>query len=563
MARENPMRTVIAAMMALLVLAPAVIADDATPAEPRVVEDNDAVIPMRDGKELAAKILLPEERGKYPCILVQTPYDKGRMGAEVAESVSEVARGSQKAWAQFDREHYAYVFVDWRGFYGSKAAMQGVSARTGWKRGQDGYDCVEWCAKQPWCDGKVGTWGGSALGKQQFDTICEQPPHLECAAPLIAAQGFNRETYFEGNVMIESMVKGHDKLGFGVGELVTRNRLPGRIWEIAETRSYTPDKINVPCLMVSGWWDNFPRQVINQYEDILAKGGGKANESKLIMGPWSHTAVDTPEQGDLKFKESEDYSTRITLKFFDYYLRGIEDSGWKDVAKVNVFQCHENEWISADSWDKLTGKPASWYLGGDGKVGTAMPPPATEEKPLTRQYKYDPKDPSPTIGGANLPPLTHGPKDVSKIAARKDVLVYETDKLDKALAVRGVVELTVYFRCNRVDTDIHARLCDEDGKACYLVGETIIRAKLRDGENVELLTPGEAYSVTLRFHPHAYTWQKDHRLKLIVTGGNAPRYEPNTHTGADAFDKAGALDVDVTILHDAEHATELVLPVVE
>ena len=296
--------------------------------------------------------------------------------------------------------------------------------------------------------------------------------------------------------------------------------------------------------MISGWWDNYPRDVIEQWED-LAKQSGRAGESKLVMGPWSHTAIDMPEQGDMKFPQAEDYSTKITLKFFDYYLRGIEDNGWKEVPKVSAFQCNESKWVGGESWEKLCGKGAAHYLHADGKIGTTRPGDATEETPLTRQYEYDPKDPSPTIGGQNLPPMTHGPKDVSKVEKRKDVLVYETEALKEPLAIRGVVELSVSFQCNGADTDIHVRLCDDDGEGhSYLVGETIQRAKLRDGKKVQLIKEGETVRLTLRFPDHAYTWGKGHKLKLIVTGGSAPRYEPNTHNGDDAFDKAKALDTE-------------------
>lgn len=549
-------------VLLLMCLIPLTVVSQENPEEPWITEIKNARIPMRDGKSLAAKILLPEKRGEYPCILVQTPYNKDRMGREYGDEASEAGRGSSKAWAQFDRENYAYVFVDWRGFYGSKDAMNGVIRRQ-WKRGQDGYDCVEWIAEQAWCNGKVGTWGGSALGKQQFDTAVEQPPHLVCAAPLIAYQGSRYESYYEGGVLLDEHVKSLDKLGFGVGKFVKDNPLPSRLWDFALRTTYSPDKIKVPCLMIAGWWDNYPRDVIKQWQDIV-KQGGKPGESRLVMGPWSHTAIDMPEQGDMKFPKAEDYSTRITLKFFDYYLRGIEDNGWKDVPKVSAFQCNEGKWVGGESWQKLQGKGVSYYLHADGKVGTTKPGDATDESPLTRQYTYDPKDPSPTIGGQNLPPLTHGPKNVSKIEKRKDVLVYETDALKEPLAIRGVVELSLSFKCNRVDTDIHVRLCDDDGDGhSYLVGETIQRAKLRDGEKVQLLKEGETVRLTLRFPDHAYTWQKGHKLKLIVTGGNAPRYEPNTHNGDDHFDRAKAKDVEVTIFHDAERAPELVLPVVQ
>jgi len=560
--QEMSMRRTIAVLFVLLVAVPAVVAEDSTAEEPWQTTLDDVAIPMRDGKSLAAKIVLPAKRGKYPCILVQTPYNKDRMGAEIGESVSEVGRGSQRAWSQFDRENYAYAFVDWRGFYGSKQALTGVDKRT-WKRGQDGYDCVEWCATQAWCNGKVGTWGGSALGKQQFDTAAEQPPHLVCAAPLIAYQGIRYESYYEGGVQLEAHTASLDRLGFGVGKFVTDNPLPGtRLWKFVQNQGYQPEKISVPFLLISGWWDNYPREVIQQHADLLSQGTGKAKESKLVMGPWSHTAIDMPLQGDLNYTEAENYSTRITLKFFDHYLRGVEDSGWKDVAKVSAFQCGENKWVTGESWQKLAGEHTSYFLHVDGGISDDKPDTADENDPLTRQYKYDPKDPSPTIGGQNLPPLTHGPKEIAKIAGRKDVLRYATNKLAEPLAIRGEVELTVFFSCNRVDTDIHLRLCDEfPNGELYLVGETIQRAKLRDGNTVQPLTPGEVYSLTLKLAPQAYTWQKDHRLKLIITGGNSPRYEPNSHTGADHFDKSKSMDVEVTILHDADHAATLKLPI--
>ncbi len=532
------------------------------PEAPWKTEHRDVQVPMRDGKSLAANILLPKKQGKYPCVLVQTPYDKNRMGREYGDNTKEAGRGSEKAFALFDRDNYAYAFVDWRGFYGSKAAIQGVQ-RGKWKRGQDGYDCVEWIAKQEWCNGKVGTWGGSALGKQQFDTAAERPPHLVCCAPLIAYQGNRYESYYEGGVALEAHVKSIDRLGFGVGDLVSANPLPSRLWQLIRSTTYKPDKIAVPCLMVSGWWDNFPREVIEQFGDLMAKGTGGAKESRLVMGPWSHTAIDLPNQGDLKFKDAEDYSTKITKQFFDYYLREIKDSGWEKQPRVHVYQCGEG-WATGESWDKLRGKAATMHLHADGMVNANTPAESTTEAPLTREYNYDPKKPSPTIGGQNLPPLDHGPKELSVIERRTDVLVYSTAALEKPMRVRGEVELSFAFSCNRVDTDIHVRLCDtdENGKT-YLVGETIQRAKLRDGKTVQALKPGEACELTLRLAPHAYTWAEGHKLKLIITGGNSPRYERNTHTGADAWDEAKALDVAVSIYHDAKRAARLTLPVLE
>jgi putative CocE/NonD family hydrolase len=198
-------------------------------------------------------------------------------------------------------------------------------------------------------------------------------------------------------------------------------------------------------------------------------------------------------------------------------------------------------------------------LHADGAVRTEAP---TADG--TRAYVYDPRRPSPTIGGQNLPPLTHGPKDVSRLERRDDVLVYATDALARPLRARGELELVLTIACDRVDTDLHVRLCDTapDGKT-YLVGETLQRAKLRDGRAVQLLVPDEPVELRLRFPPHAYTWASGHRLKLIVTGGNAPRYEPNTHTGRDDWNEAEALVATVALHHGAARGSWLVVPQVE
>lgn len=531
-------------------------------------EMRDIEIPMRDGEALAANVLLPEKAGAYPVILVQTPYNKDNMGREFGgnNEQDDVGRGSNKAWSMFDRDNYGYVFVDWRGFYGSKAAMDGVDKRK-WKRGQDGYDSVEWIGGQPWCNGKVGTWGGSALGKQQFDTASEQPPHLVCAAPLIAYQGQRYSAYYEGGVRLEAHTKTLDFLGFGVSDVITQSRLPSdRIWSWAQRMTYTPQKIEVPCLLISGWWDNYPRDIIENYKDLVEKGGSEATRThtRLIMGPWSHTAIDVAEQGDLEFEDAELYSTKITLLYFDYFLREMHDNGWADTPRVHAFQCGEG-WATGETWEELVGgDETTLQLRADGAISAQKPAEASDDDPRTRVIKYNPRLASPTIGGQNLPPLTHGPKELSRLNRRDDIVAYDLPVGDDGLSLRGEVELKLWVSCNRVDCDVHVRLCDTfpDGKR-YLLAETIQRAKLRDYARVQLLEPGTPVELTLHLPPHAYTFAKDHMLTLLITGGNTPRYERNPHTGEDAWDGRSALSADITLHHDADHPSRVTLPLLK
>lgn len=143
---------------------------------------------MRDDNFLAGDLYLPlgSALSSFPVILVQTPYNKNKYRCSYLNG-----------WFYdplFNNPNYAWVWVDWRGFYGSTAA-----AVSGYNRGFDGYDTVEWIAAQPWCSGSVGTWGASALGSQQFKTIVTMPPHLKASVPQVAniADSYE-ETYFGG-----------------------------------------------------------------------------------------------------------------------------------------------------------------------------------------------------------------------------------------------------------------------------------------------------------------------------------------------------------------------------
>lgn len=506
-------------------------------------------IPMRDGNHLASDIYLPAKEGKYPTVLVQTPYNRKNLGAPISGQKSadtETGRGAvSDALGLLDREHYVYAIVDWRGFYGSKTAMEGVSKRT-WKRGQDGFDCVEWIAAQPWSDGKVGTWGGSALGKQQFDTAAERPPHLVCCVPLISAMGQCYEAYYEGGVLLEAHIERLDQLGYNVSSAVLKNPDGNSmIWKGAERLTYRPDRITVPCLMISGWWDNYPDLVLRTFDDIVSKGGLDAQRhSKLLMGPWDHVSVGLAKQGDLTFEGAAKASAQAAKAFFDRWLRGV-DNGWDATPRVRYWAANEEQWGEAKSWDAIPREIHTLRPDADGRLV------ASEPAAGTRQYTSDPREPSPTLGGANLPPLPHGPTRQDALDSREDLLAWSTPALETPLRINGNVELAFDFEADRASCDFCARLCEvrSDGHA-YLIADTARRA--RD------LAPGKKSRMTLRFPLTAYTILKGSALRLYLGSTNSPRYERNTNMGDDHWNERKALPVTVTVHHEG---AEMKLPV--
>ncbi len=501
-------------------------------------ERMDVAIPMRDGASLAADLYLPPKAGRYPVVLIQTPYNKKHLGTPLAGVDAPVAETGRGAHADvlglLDREHYVYCVLDWRGFHASRKAAAGHDRR-GWRRGMDGYDAVEWLAAQDFCDGKVGTWGGSALGKQQFDTAAEKPPHLVCAVPLIAAMGQAYDAYYEGGVPLEAHLERLEQLGFGSMDVARDHPDAGDpVWKAATALTRRPQAIDVPCLMITGWWDNYPDAVIRFFEDLVAKGGAAAREhSRLLVGPWDHVSVGLAKQGQLEFPRAAGESAVAAGAFFDRWLRGI-DNGWDRTPRVRYWVCGEERWAGAASWSGVARGATTLQLRADGTLG-AEPGAAG-----SRAYLHDPMQPAPDLGGANLPPMKHGPTDHSALDGRGDTLAWSTGPLGAPLAINGAVEVAIAFAADRESADLVARLCEvrADGKP-YLLGTAALR--------VAGLQPGKPAGAVVKLPPIAAVVPKGGGLRLYVGSASFPRYGRNPHTGAKAWDAKTALKLNLEI----------------
>ncbi len=536
-------RRLAAFVLAFAVLVPVARGEE----EPWKDDRRGVAIPVRDGKSLAADVLLPAKPGRYPAIVVQTPYDRA------ATRVALISADAAGAW---DREHYAYVVVDWRGFFGSRAAGR---ARPG-QRGEDGFDVVEWTAAQAWCDGKVGTWGPSALGRVQFDTAKERPPHLVCAVPVVAPMGQRYDDWYEGGVYREAHAEKLDVLGFGIGSTVFDRPLPDLpAWRLAAAAE-RPEEFDVPMFFITGWYDHATAHELDSFRAITARGGAKARDgTRLLVGPWNHMGIDLAEQGDLAFPAAAGEAALETRLFFDFHLRGMTTNGWAERPRVRTWRCNETGWFPTAAWPSTPFARGELFLHANGTIDARTP---AADEPV-RAYVDDPASPVPTVGGANLPApgLTFGPRDQTSLLDRDDVLVYTTGPLAEPLRLDGVAALTVWLRTDRPDVDLHVRLCEvlADGRT-MLVADGAQRAQLRRSPRREPLAPGEAVEVTVTLPPLAFTFPKDGRLRLVLAGSNWPRFERNPHTGELHFDPAKSVPAKVEILHDAAHPARLVMP---
>ena len=507
-------------------------------------------IPMRDGALLAADLYTPDARRGLPVILIQTPYNKDQFAPVFAENPSRSPL--------FASEDYAFLIVDWRGRHGSKAARGDAVD----KDGLDGYDTVEWAAKQRWCNGKIGAWGLSALGVAQYRTAETQPPHLACCVPMVAAAYCRYETLYPGGALREEHLNVLRMAGFGTGDVIVSHPTKDILWRLV-ARRWRPGQIQVPMLLIGGWHDIHADVTPVDFATLRDRAGkGARAHHRLLMGPWAHSRIDKLQQGELSYPEAQRVAAREALAFFDKWLRGIDPAA--PPPAVRYFVMGENRWHDADAWPPRPVTQHTLYLREGRRLAEAQP----SEHGGADRFAYDPSDPTPTVGGALLLEvrgLISGPCDQrERIESRRDVLVYTTDPLERDVTLLGSAKAELHVSSDRKDTDFAVRLCDvyPDGRS-MLVTDGMRRARFRDSlSRPELMRPGEVYAINVRLPQTAITFLKGHRIRISVSSANYPRFSVNRNDGGDLYGEGEMLRAHNRVYREPGRASAIRLPVV-
>ncbi|MCG3121328.1 MAG: hypothetical protein ALAOOOJD_04372 [bacterium] len=509
-------------------------------------------IPTRDHKNLAADLYALDTTTALPVILIQTPYNKNFYRTRVG-----VPEAGGSAFP-YDSLHYNYVVLDWRGRFGSRDADV-----PGYDRGLDGYDAVEWIAQQKWSNGKIGTWGGSALGQIQFQTARQHPPHLVCSVPMIKDFKTKYSDYYYGGVFRKEHVESLAKLGFLTVQTILDHPANDLVWRVVENNSNYPDDIAVPMLLISGWFDHFPDDVIRAFADLRAQSAAPVRaQHRLIMGPWLHTAVGKAQQGQLTYPHAAGIPDSLTLRFFDYYLRDIRNGQDRDPI-VRYYQMGVNEWRTTNDWSAVRHSTLKLYLQAGGRLVPTQPP----DNAPPDSFHYDPRDPSPAVGGSRFNPfnpnLPVGPQDLRQtVESRTDVLIYSTPVLDQDLVIDGAIKVSLLVASNRQDTDFAVRLCDvyPDGRS-LLMTQGIRRMRFRNSyTNEELMQPRQIYPVTIELQNLAITFLPGHRLRLVISSSDYPHFDINLNNGGALYAPGDTLLATNYIYHEANYPSFISLP---
>ena len=520
----------------------------------------DVQVPLRDDKWLAAFVRRPtDDRCQLPTILIQTPYDK--------EGIRHIHLTDTSTEPLFSSMEYAFVVTDWRGFNGSSEAGSGGMNPMDIPYGRDGYDTVEWIAAQPWSDGQVGTWGLSALGLVQYYTALLQPPHLVASVPICTALNNTYESLYPGGVLRREYFDFINTF-FGGLSMIADHPLNDQTWDFIGNLFNFSD-VQVPMLVMGGWYDINNPTVMREFAALVHESDPAVREQhRLLIGDWQHYMATRGWSGTLRpltdeelpYSDPDRLSQIESLAFFDLHLRGIQNEA-AEWPPVRFMRSGHDTWESADTWPPEATSGLALYLTAEGTLATAVPD-ADEIA-----YPYDPDDPSPTIGGCTLDwELLHGPQDQADVVARDDAVVFVSEPLEQPLAIAGHTTVDLAVRTTGVDTDVAVRLTDVDEEGNHLmIGDGIQRLKLRDSTATPAdVVAGERYELTVGVvNEIAYTFDTDHRVGLIVTSSNFPRFDRNPNTGADFYDDSTDVSLVVTNTLVLDGFAKVVLPVEE
>ncbi|MCC7301965.1 MAG: CocE/NonD family hydrolase [Bacteroidia bacterium] len=486
-------------------------------------------VPTADNRKLACSIYLPSGWTSGPVIVIQTPYNR------LAYQVIGLPLG---VGMNLNNSNYAFVIVDWRGFYGSQAAYY-LNCPA---RGNDGYDVIEWVNTRAWCNGKIGTWGPSALGRVQFMTAKKNPPSLDCMVPLVAGPQYSYLEYFPGGSIRTEYVEQLDGLGFGMSATLLANPVYNILWQVSEMTNFYPDSIRIPTFMIGGWYDHTIDVMIDFFNGIRSNSPANVqNQHRLLMGPWVHggygpAQVGSPNQGQLSYPNAAWWNDSLALLFYDYHLRAIPNN-WNSTPFIQYYQMGSNVWNSSTTWPPTGMNNINLYFHPGGGLDNISPVSATGDA----SFLYDPTDPSPTIGGTTLrADLDQGPFDqVPLVESRSDILTFTTAPLGADVILKGKPQVRMKVSSDRLDTDFSVRLTDvyPDGRS-MLIHDGIFRMRFRNGymaADTAVMNPGTIYDILVDLPHTAITFLAGHKIRVDITSSNYPRFNRNMNTGGAMY----------------------------
>lgn len=544
------------------------------------------MIPMRDGTKLAADILRPDRPGKFSVILMRTPYGK-------------YSKASYQQAEFFAQRGYVYVNQDVRGRFDSEGYFQVLV-----NEARDGYDTIEWLARQSWSDGNVGTFGGSYSSWDQFLAAEEQPPHLramvvQSTPPDIFLTAWWHGAFLmnelfwcalvDGRVNQELSMYADPQLLLHLPVISMDQKLGRRLdntfraWIEHDTyddfwrrQSYQANlsRVRVPVLHVDGWFDlRDVSATLENYNQLISNATSPEarRNQHVVIGPWWHGHYDQRKSGEIDFgPEAVVDRKALYLKWYDCHLANRNCDAIAQQPPLRIFLLGANEWKDEQKWPPERAVMAAYYLHSQGHANSRNGDGVLNAQPPVNDpsdhYAYNPQDP-PSLA---MEPDDTLADDQRKPESRTDVLVFSSEPLSAPLEVMGHISVRLWASSSAPDTDWVARLIDvhPDGFAQRLT-DSIVRASYRGSSayphshsDFAPLTPGSIREYTLDLGDLANLFLPGHRIRLEITSAFMPLFARNLNTGQNNLTTDGMKIAEQTIYHDRQHPSRILLPVI-
>ena len=522
----------------------------------------DVQVPMPDGVVLLGDHYRPSRAdGPLPVVLIRSPY--GRAGVTGFVFAAPLARRGFQVFVQSTR-----------GTFGS-----GGQFRPFLPEREDGLATVAWLRDQPWCDGRVSMVGASYLGHAQWAVAPYVDPPLTSVSLNITSANFSSMFYAHGapslaNTLNWTALIGKQERGLrasiprpGQQDRMKRAALrvplqaadlgvagaPVAFWRDFVQHDSPDDHFWAaidhdggdltrlpPVSMVTGWWDLFLPGQIRDFMAIRAAGV----PARITIGPWMHG-----EPAELKETTQQD------IAWLDHHLRGGPAPAG---APVRAFLQGPGTWLEFPQWPPPAAVSTPFYLRAGG--GLSRAPEPGDAMPGT--FVYDPRDPTPSVGGPLLQPPGKQ-VDNAPVEARPDVLTFTSEPLPADLDLVGQASARIFVKAGRQYADVFVRVCDVDGLG---VSRNVVDGIRRlspltvPADDVQVGDDG-TLAVEVELFPTAYRVPAGHRIRVQVSGGAFPRFARNLGTAEPLASATKGLLCRFDIHHDARHPACVMLPV--
>ncbi len=523
-------------------------------------------IPMSDGLTLLADHYVPQASESVPTVLIRSPWGRDWSSAPFSVMYMFIAQ-------RFAERGYHVLLQDTR--------PNTNAADGGWlvNEERDGRDTLDWIGRQPWFDGNLGMWGASILGYMEWAAAVGAPPFLKALVPVTTASQWYTLIFPDGAFALDTalrlsamtraagksmreMIGGGKKADLALQAALNhlpvsqadalidakpdpayqnwlaQSRRDDPFWRASDLSGRVP-QVTAAIHLIAGWHDIFLRGQLADYAALCRAGRAPF----LTIGPWHHTSP------DLAFA-----SVREALAWFDARLHH-RGSLRDQPVRIAVLGGSATTWREFPYWPPST-QPSRYWLHSHGRLlGEA---PNTSSESTVDHYRYDPSDPTPSIGGPLLDANAAGMRDNRALQTRSDILCYTSPALETELEIVGSPRMSLYARSSLDHTDFFARVCDvyPDGRSMN-VCDGLVRVAPGKGQP----RPDGSLCIEIEMGPIAYHLQKGHRIRLQVASGAHPRWSRNLGTGEPMSIATRMVVADQTIYHDGAHPSVLELPV--